>query len=425
MPVQVVVGAQWGDEGKGKIVDYLSGRSRMVIRFQGGPNAGHTILNEYGEFKLHSVPSGIFRRDVDCIIGAGTVLSPPQFFDEINGLTHAGVSIDRLAISDRTHLILPWHYIREQVEETALGQRKIGTTRKAIGPAYADRYGRWGLCVGELAHRDWLFKRLTDILNLKNHELACFDQEPFPIDEIMDLCLEWEAGLRPFVRDTAPMIGKALEHDLPILMEGQLGIGKGVIWGSYPYVTSSSPIAGGASVGAGIPPHRITDVIGIVKAYSTSVGAGPMVTLDEDRIGPMLRELGHEFGATTGRPRQCGWLDSVILKYGARINGYTQVAITRLDILDTVDPIGICVAYELEDGTILTDMPLTPVLEKCRPVVDYVPGWNTSTRECRDWPSLPVAAQEYIRRIESTVGAPARFISVGPRREETIIRSVF
>ena len=324
MPVQVVVGAQWGDEGKGKIVDYLSGGSRMVIRFQGGPNAGHTILNEFGEFKLHSVPSGIFRKEADCIIGAGTVLSPPQFFEETAGLERAGVSLDRLVISDRAHLIMPWHYILEEVEETGLGARKIGTTGKAIGPAYADRYGRWGICVGELASHDWLRKRLTDILAFNNRKLSCFGRQTFKVDDMMDLTGNWWKSLSRFVRDTAPMIEKALDNDDPILMEGQLGIGKGVIWGSYPYVTSSSPTAGGASVGAGIPPHRITDVIGIVKAYSTSVGAGPMATLDENDIGPRLRELGHEFGATTGRPRHCGWLDGVVLQHGARINGYTQ-----------------------------------------------------------------------------------------------------
>lgn len=422
MPVQVVIGAQWGDEGKGKIVDYLSGRSRMVIRFQGGPNAGHTILNDFGEFKLHSVPSGIFRPDVDCIIGAGTVLSPPQFLEEIEGLKNAGVSLDRLMISDRTHVIMPWHYILEEIEETGLGERKIGTTRKAIGPAYADRYGRWGICVGELAEHDWLRKRLTDILTYVNRKLSCFGRDIFKPDEMMDLCSEWYGALRPFIRDTVPLIADALDNNDPVLMEGQLGIGKGIIWGSYPYVTSSSPIAGGASVGAGIPPHRITDVIGVVKAYSTSVGAGPMVTLDESDIGPRLRELGHEFGATTGRPRQCGWLDGVILKYGARINGYTRVAVTRLDILDTIDPIGICVAYETKDGSIIDTMPLTPVLESCKPVIEYMPGWMTPTCHCRDWEALPQATRNYIQRIESIVRAPATIISVGPRREQTILR---
>lgn len=422
MPVQVVVGAQWGDEGKGKIVDYLSGRSRMVIRFQGGPNAGHTILNEFGEFKLHSVPSGIFRKEVDSIIGAGTVLSPPQFQEEIRMLEAAGVSLERLVISDRAHLIMPWHYVFEEIEETGLGGRKIGTTRKAIGPAYADRYGRWGISAGELNCRDWLRKRLADILSYGNRKLACFGHRAFELDDMMDVCLQWWTILKPFVRDTVPIIGDALDRDVPILLEGQLGIGKGVIWGSYPYVTSSSPIAGGASVGAGIPPHRITDVIGIVKAYSTSVGAGPMVTLDETDIGPRLRELGHEFGATTGRPRNCGWLDGVILKHGARINGYTQVAVTRLDILDPIDPIGICTGYRTPDGAMVSDMPLTPVLETCRPVIEYMAGWKADTRGCRDWESLPAQAKEYIRRIEAFTGAPASIISVGPRREQTILR---
>lgn len=423
MPVQIIVGAQWGDEGKGKIVDYLAGRSRMVIRFQGGPNAGHTIVNEYGEFKLHSVPSGIFQPAVDCIIGAGTVLSPPQFFQETEELKAAGVSLDRLMISDRTHLIMPWHPVFEEIQEESLGKRQIGTTRKAIGPAYADRYGRWGLCIGELRHPDWLRQRVSDILALKNRELAAYGRTEYSTDDVMDLLGRWLEKLEPYISDTVPVIGSALERDDTILLEGQLGIGKGVIWGSYPYVTSSSPVAGGASVGAGIPPHRITDVIGIVKAYSTSVGAGPMVTLDETDIGPRLRELGHEFGATTGRPRKCGWLDAVMVRHGARINGYTQVAVTRLDILDTLETIGICTAYELPDGTRIDRVPLTPVLETCTPVIEYMPGWRTSTRNCRRWEDLPEETRAYVERIEGIAGAPATFVSVGPRREETILKS--
>ncbi len=424
MPVQVVVGAQWGDEGKGKIVDYLAEKSQMVIRFQGGPNAGHTICNDLGTFKLHSIPSGIFRKNTDCLIGTGTVLSPPQFFDECNILKKAGIALDRLVISDRAHLIMPWHAVLEDIEESMLADRKIGTTRKSIGPAYADRYGRWGIAVSDLAHRDWLFKRLSDILSLKNRILASHEKQQFDLDDIMSLCLEWQKKLKPFVKDTVPLIRQALKNDDLILLEGQLGIGKGVLWGSYPYVTSSSPIAGGAAVGAGIPPHRITDVIGIVKAYSTSVGAGPMVTLDEELVGPKLRELGNEYGATTGRPRKCGWLDAVMLKYGADINGYTCVAVTRIDILDTIDPIGICTGYEYEDGTIFHDMPPTPILEKCRPIIEYVPGWKCNTTSCRDWNELPKETQNYVTRIESFVNAPARFVSVGPGRDETIIRNV-
>lgn len=423
MPVQVVVGALWGDEGKGKIVDYLSGKSQMVIRFQGGPNAGHTIINDFGEFKLHSVPSGIFRPDVDCIIGAGTVLSPPQFFQEIAELDAAGVTLDRLMISDRAHLIMPWHTMIEEVQEESLGKNQIGTTRKAIGPTYADRYGRWGISIGELLHKEWLYQRIKDILQLKNQELKSYGKPAFNPDDIMDLCKRWLECLKPYIRDTVPIISQSLDRDDTILLEGQLGIGKGVIWGSYPFVTSSSPTAGGAAIGAGIPPHKITDVIGIVKAYSTSVGAGPMVTLDEDTVGPRLRELGHEFGATTGRPRKCGWLDSVMLNYGARINGYTGIAVTRLDILDSVERIGICTGYETAQGEIIQDVPLTPVLNQCRPVFEYMPGWNVPTVDCRTWSDLPRAARNYVERIEETVKAPATFISVGPRREETILRS--
>jgi len=423
MPVQVVVGAQWGDEGKGKIVDYLANKSQIVIRFQGGPNAGHTVINDYGEFKLHSIPSGIFHSDVICIIGAGTVFSPPQFFQEVSEVETAGVCIDNLMISDRAHLIMPWHSVLELIQENSLGSRKIGTTKKAIGPAYADRIGRWGISIGELGHRDWLHQRLADILAVKNQELRAFGHDEFKVDDIMDLCQQWHQQLAPFIRDTMPVISNAFAIDSTILLEGQLGIGKDVYWGSYPYVTSSSPTAGGAATGAGIPPHRITDVIGIVKAYSTSVGAGPMVTLDEDIVGPKLRELGHEFGATTGRPRQCGWIDSIMLKYGALINGYTGFALTRLDILDSIESIGICTAYETPDGKRITDMPLTPVLSICKPVFEYMPGWKKSTRDCRNWADLPIEARNYIERIQKIVKAPAQFISVGPRREETILNT--
>ena len=422
MPVKIVVGAQWGDEGKGKIVDYLAGQSQMVMRFQGGPNAGHTIVNDYGEFKLHSVPSGIFQKDVDCLIGAGTVLSPPQFFQETGELEAAGVALGRLMISDRAHLIMPWHAVIEEVQEESLGKNRIGTTRKAIGPTYADRFGRWGISVGELLHRDWLRARLADILKLKNQELEACGKPTFLVDDIMDLCQRWTDRLRPFIRDTVPVVHEALNRNDTILLEGQLGIGKGAIWGSYPFVTSSSPIAGGGPIGAGIPPHRITDVIGIVKAYSTSVGAGPMVTLDEDEVGPRLRELGHEFGATTGRPRKCGWLDAVMLKYGAYINGYTTVAVTRLDILDSLETIGICTAYETPDGNIIKDMPLTPVLMNCKPIFEYVPGWQAPTSHCRSWEELPEPARNYVERIEQIIGTKAGFVSVGPRREETILR---
>ncbi len=420
MPVTVVVGAQWGDEGKGKVVDFIAENADMVIRFQGGPNAGHTIVNSYGEFKLHGVPSGIFRPDILSIIGPGTVVSPPGLLDEIAGVQNRGVNTDNLILSDRAHLIMPWHLVMEEIEEKSRGDHKIGTTKKAVGPAYGDKYARWGLRVGDLAHESWLEKRLTDILAFRNPWFTAWNQPEMQVADLMEICRKWYQALKPYIQDTAPLVEDALKHDRNIVLEGQLGIGKGVDWGSYPYVTSSCPTAGGASSGAGIPPHMIKNVLGIVKAYSTSVGAGPMVTLDESDIGPRLRELGHEYGATTGRPRKCGWLDAVILKHAARINGFTGIAITRVDILDTIDSIGICTGYEYQ-GKILADMPITPVLEQCKPVYEYMPGWNCDTTGIRTWEGLPEAAKNYVNRISEFTRAPITYVSVGPRREETIV----
>ncbi|MBN1355765.1 adenylosuccinate synthase [bacterium] len=419
MPVTVVVGAQWGDEGKGKIVDYLSDSSDLVIRFQGGPNAGHTILNEMGEFKLHGIPSGIFRPETLNIVGAGCVVSPPGILEEIDALKSRKAFRGRLLLSDRAHIIMPYHYTQEEIEETVLGNRKIGTTGRGIGPAYSDKAGRWGIRLGDLAHPQWLKPRLKAVLEMKNRFLVSWNRPPFDLDELFEQCMNWHESLKTVISDTLPVIGQALSQDRAILLEGQLGAGKCVEYGSYPFVTSSVPLSGTACTGTGIPPSRIKWVIGVVKAYSTSVGAGPMVTRDESDIGPRLRELGHEFGATTGRPRSCGWLDGVMLAHSARLNGFTSVAVTRIDVLDTVDPIGICTGYRL-DGEVLKHMPVTPVLEQCRPVYEMMPGWGRSTRDIRSMENLPRQTRAYLERIAELTGAPVSFVSVGPRREETI-----
>ncbi len=420
MAVVAVVGAQWGDEGKGKVVDFLASQADMVIRFQGGANAGHTIVNDIGEFKLHGVPSGIFRPNVVNLIGSGTVAAPDDLLQEIELLKRKNVSLENLRISDRTHVVMPYHYDLERLEESLMGDRRIGTTNKAIGPTYADKYGRFGIRMSDLADPAWLSERLSLILRYKNTILKAFGLKEYELGPLVETCRRWHRVLEPYLCNSTPLVDDAIRSGKRILLEGQLGVGKCVEWGSYPYVTSSSPTAGYASVGAGIPPHRITEVVGVVKAYSTSVGAGPMVTEDSTGPGLRIREVGHEYGATTGRPRRCGWLDGVMLRQSSCINGYTSVAVTRLDVLDTFETIGICTAYEYA-GERITDMPATPVVEHCRPVYEYLPGWNRSLRNIRKLEDLPGEARRYLDRIVEWIRAPLKIVSVGPRREETIV----
>jgi adenylosuccinate synthase len=420
MAVTVVVGAQWGDEGKGKVVDYLSRDSDMVIRFQGGPNAGHTIINEMGEFKLHGIPSGIFRPGSVNVVGPGCVVSPAGILKEIESLKSRDAFLGTLVLSDRAHVIMPYHFDMEQIEESVLGNRKIGTTGRAVGPAYADKYGRWGIRLGDLAHPKWLKPRLEAILKLKNRFLTSWDRDPLDLESVFEMCMTWHETLKPYITDTLQVVQEALSNNRSILLEGQLGAGKCVDWGCYPFVTSSAPISGTVCSGAGIPPGAVDRVVGVVKAYSTSVGAGPMVTLDETDIGPNLRKLGHEFGATTGRPRHCGWLDGIMLRHSSRVNGFTSIAVTRVDVLDTVDPIGICTGYR-SGKTIYRDMPVTPILETCEPVYDMMPGWKCSTRNIRNQSDLPPETRAYLDRISECTGVPISFISVGPHRDETIL----
>lgn len=420
MSIIAVVGAQWGDEGKGKVVDFLAARANMVIRFQGGANAGHTIVNDIGEFKLHGVPSGIFRPGVTNLIGSGTVAAPDDLLQEIELLKRKGVCLDNLRISDRTHVVMPYHYDLERLEESLMGERKIGTTNKAIGPTYADKYGRFGIRMSDLGQEAWLRERLDYILRYKNTILRAFGLREYDLDQLLDTCRRWRRELEPYICDSTPLVDDAVRSGKHILLEGQLGVGKCVEWGCYPYVTSSSPTAGYAAVGAGIPPQCITDVVGVVKAYSTSVGAGPMVTEDNLDEGPRIREVGHEYGATTGRPRRCGWLDGVMLHQSTCINGYTSIAVTRLDVLDTFEKIGICTAYDCH-GERINHMPATPLIEACRPVYDSVPGWNRSLRHIRRLDDLPIEARRYLDRIVEFCRAPLSVVSVGPRREETIV----
>ena len=420
MTVTAVVGAQWGDEGKGRIVDYLAQTADMVIRFQGGDNAGHTVVNNRGTFRLHIVPSGIFNPATCCIVGTGTVVNPDTLLSEMAGLARAGVSVDNLWFSERAHLILPYHRLLDGLEEAARGTGQIGTTGRGIGPVYADKAGRIGLRLGDLLRPAYLRKRLAPALDQKNRTLAHFGRPALELDDLLAKAEEWREKLGPRIVDTLPLIQNAVRGGRTVLLEGQLGVMRDLDWGIYPYVTSSNPLAGAACVGAGLPATAITQVIGVVKAYSTAVGAGPFPVELNDEDGARLREVGGEYGATTGRPRRCGWLDGVALPYAAWLNGFTGLAVTKLDVLDGFRELKICVGYRLDDR-VLTRVPDTAVLEQVTPVYETWPGWQSSTRDARTWDELPAAARVYLQRISELAGVPIKYVSVGPEREQLIV----
>lgn len=420
MTVTAIVGAQWGDEGKGRIVDYLARRADMVIRYQGGDNAGHTVVNERGTFRLHLVPSGIFNPATQCIIGPGTVVNPDTLLVELAELTAAGVDTGNLWLSERAHLVLPYHRLLDGLEESARGGQQIGTTKRGIGPAYADRAARSGLRLGDLLRPAYLRDRLAAALPQKNLTLAHFGQPPVALDDLLARAETWRATLADRIVDTLPRVQAAVRSGQNVLLEGQLGVMRDLDWGTYPFVTSSNPLSGGAAAGAGLPPWAITEVIGVVKAYCTAVGAGPFPTELKDEIGGRLREVGGEYGATTGRPRRCGWLDGVALSYAAWLNGFTGLAITKLDVLDGLREIKICVGYRL-DGQVITHVPYTPDFERCEPIYETWPGWEKPTRDARCWDDLPAEAQAYLRRISELAGVPIQYVSVGPAREQLIV----
>lgn len=420
MTVTAIVGAQWGDEGKGRIVDYLAQAADMVIRFQGGDNAGHTVVNDRGTFRLHLVPSGIFNPATQCIVGPGTVVNPDTLLAELAELAAAGVETGNLWLSERAHLILPYHRLLDGLEESARGGQQIGTTKRGIGPAYADKAARAGLRLGDLLRPAHLRDRLAAALPQKNLTLAHFGQPALALDDLLAQAEAWRAALAGRIVDTLPLVRDAVRGGEQVLLEGQLGVMRDLDWGTYPFVTSSNPIAGGACAGAGLPPSAISQVIGVAKAYCTAVGAGPFPTELHDETGVRLREVGGEYGATTGRPRRCGWLDGVALPYAAWLNGFTGLAITKLDVLDGLPELKICTGYLL-DGQLIARVPDTPDYERCEPVYETWPGWAGSTREARRWEDLPAEAQAYLRRIAELAGVPISYVSVGPEREQLIV----
>jgi len=419
MPVVAVIGAQWGDEGKGKVVDLLAEKAQIVMRVSGGDNAGHTVINPFGEFALHLVPSGIFYPRTICIIGNGVAVNPAVLIAEIDQLNRRRVDTSRLYISDRAHLIMPYHILLDGLEEES--RRATGTTRKGIGPVFADKVARLGIRAGDLLDRKEFLERLRLVLEHKNNILTkVYGASPLSLDEVYQQYVEYGERLAPNIRETTVMVEAALSRNELVLLEGAQGTLLDPDFGTYPYTTSSSPMAGGASVGAGIGPPQISHILAVFKAYCTRVGGGPMPTELKDETGNLIRELAHEYGATTGRPRRCGWFDAVAGRFSTRVNGFTGAAITRLDILDTLPRLKICVGYML-DGKKIDYFPSRAAeLERCQPIYEELPGWQAPTSDIRRHNQLPTAARRYVARLEELISCPVNLICVGPEREQTI-----
>lgn len=422
MPAIAIIGGQWGDEGKGKIVELLAGKSDVVVRASGGANAGHTVINKYGQFALHLVPSGIFYPAVKCIIGNGVVVDPVVVIQEMKSLESSGISTSNLFISERAHLVMPYHILLDGLEEKARGASAIGTTQRGIGPAFVDKTARQGIRVGDLLEKEVLLARLKPVLAAKNDLITkVYGAKPLSLDETYKQLCVHGAVLSPHIADTQEMVETALSRGQIVLVEGAQGTLLDTDFGTYPYVTSSPPTAGGACQGTGIGPRRITRIIGIYKAYTTRVGGGPMPTELKDEIGELIREKAHEYGATTGRPRRCGWFDAVAASFSVQINSLSGLAITRLDVLDGLPNIKICKAYQI-DGKIINRFPAQMnIFEKCQPLYEEMPGWTDPTSGARRYRDLPLAARRYLRKLEELLSCPIDIISVGARREETII----
>ncbi len=423
MPVLVVVGAQWGDEGKGKIIDLLTERADIVARYQGGHNAGHTVVVGMDEFILHLIPSGILHKGTTCIIGNGVVVDPAALIEEMDGLRRRGIKFNgALLISKNAHLIMPYHRALDIASEKMKGAKKIGTTGRGIGPAYADKICRKGIRMADLLEPEVFREKLAVNIGEANFLLERFYNAPLIHQEqVFEEYLGYAKRLKQYIADTSVFLGEAIRKGKKVLAEGAQGTHLDVDHGTYPFVTSSSPTAGGACTGLGIGPGTVNEVIGIVKAYTTRVGGGPFPTELEDRTGELLRSRGREFGATTGRPRRCGWIDLLLIRHAVRVNGFTSIAITKLDVLDTLDELKICVGYKYK-GKVLEEMPSElPVLEKCTPQYIAMPGWKQTTIGITKYDDLPKKARAYLEKVCRLAGVQPSVISTGARRDETII----
>ncbi len=418
----IVIGAQWGDEGKGKITDLLSGSADLVVRYQGGVNAGHTVVVSDQTFKLHLIPSGILYPKTECIIGNGTVIDPKELIAELDKLDELNISTDNLFISETAHVTMPYHRLIDQATEERRGTKKIGTTKRGIGPTYADKSERTGIRIIDLMDADAFAEQLRWTIDYKNVVLEkLYDLDPLDADEVLEEYLVYADRLRSHTTDSSLQIYNAAQQKKNILFEGAQGTLLDLDHGTYPYVTSSNPVAGGACIGSGVGPTTIDRVIGVAKAYTTRVGEGPFPTELDDEVGQTICEVGAEFGTTTGRRRRCGWFDGVISRYAVRINGLDCLAITKLDVLDGLDEIKVCVAYEL-DGTRCEDLPSgARQFSRCKPIYETLPGWKQSTEDCRTLGDLPKAALDYLEFLAKLTEAPIAIVSLGASRDQTII----
>jgi adenylosuccinate synthase len=424
----VIIGAQWGDEGKGKVVDLLADRFDIVARYQGGHNAGHSVYVGDKAFVLRLLPSGIIHPDKACVLGNGMVIDPKAFFEEVDQITGKGISVtpDRLKVSSRAHLIMPYHRALDHTSEERLGNEKIGTTLRGIGPAYEDKAGRRGIRVADAMSTEILKLRVERNLEEANRIIVLFGNQPLRSDEILEEITPLIERLRPFVSETSHFLAEAKKANKKILLEGAQATLLDVDHGTYPYVTSSNPTAGGAAVGAGIPPHHITGVLGIVRTYATRVGEGPFPTemvAEEEDMANLIRQRGNEYGSVTKRPRRCGWFDAVATRYAAELNGFDSVALTKLDVLDALDEVKVCVGYEIDGIRVDTFPAVSSELRSIKPVYKTLPGWQTDTVGTTEFDSLPEKARNYVRFLSDQIGVEIGLISTGPERNQTIILS--
>lgn len=419
----VVVGTQWGDEGKGKITDFLSEQAEYVARYQGGDNAGHTIQFGGETYKLHLIPSGIFSPEKLCIIGNGVVVNPKSLVTELAYLHERNITTDNLRISDRAHVILPYHIELDRLQEEAKGDKKIGTTIKGIGPAYMDKAARVGIRIADLLDREVFEERLRLNLEDKNRQFTkLYDANPMNFEEIFEEYYEYGQQIKQYVCDTSVLLNDALDNGKRVLFEGAQGVMLDIDQGTYPFVTSSNPLAGGVTIGSGIGPSKVTKVVGVCKAYTSRVGDGPFPTELFDEIGSRIREVGREYGTTTGRPRRVGWFDSVVMRHSKRVSGITNLCLNSIDVLTGLETVKICVAYRKSNGEEIRHYPASLVeLGQCEPVYEELPGWSEDITGCRTLEELPIEAQNYVRRVSELVGVKISTFSVGPDRNQTNI----
>ena len=419
----VVVGTQWGDEGKGKITDFLSEQAEYVARYQGGDNAGHTIQFGGETYKLHLIPSGIFSQEKLCIIGNGVVVNPKSLVTELAYLHERNIATDNLRISDRAHVILPYHIELDRLQEEAKGDNKIGTTIKGIGPAYMDKAARVGIRIADLLDREVFEERLRINLEDKNRQFTkLYDANPMNFEEILEEYYEYGQQIKQYVCDTSVLLNEALDNGKRVLFEGAQGVMLDIDQGTYPFVTSSNPLAGGVTIGSGVGPSKVTKVVGVCKAYTSRVGDGPFPTELFDEIGSRIREVGREYGTTTGRPRRVGWFDSVVMRHSKRVSGITNLCLNSIDVLTGLETVKICVSYRKPNGEEIRHYPASLVeLGQCEPVYEELPGWSEDITGCRTLEELPIEAQNYVRRVSELVGVKISTFSVGPDRNQTNI----